>query len=165
MKDKLRNHLRALMGRGPAVVQTAALCVRPEDGRVLLITSRDTGRWVLPKGWPMRCRTLAGAAAQEAWEEAGVIGTVEDTPCGHFGYLKRLRAGFAVPVLVEVYRLTVSGTAAAFPEAGQRTLGWFTPEEAAGRVAEIGLRKILMGIRESGHDPRFLEPAEDAPRP
>lgn len=147
MKRKLRTHLRVLMGREARTVQTAALCVRPQDDRILLLTSRDTGRWVLPKGWPMPGRTLAEAAAQEAWEEAGVIGTVADTPIGHFDTLKRLRVGFAVPARVWVHPLTVSEMSDAFPEAGQRTFAWVTAEEAAVRVEEAGLRKIFLDLK------------------
>ena len=62
---------KGLLGYRPASLQVGALCLRIRDGKtqVLLITSRDTGRWVIPKGWPMRGRSLSGAAKQEAWEK------------------------------------------------------------------------------------------------
>ena len=59
--------------------QVAALCWRMGQGgavEILLVTSRDTGRWVIPKGWPMDGKSASAAAAREAWEEAGVKGTV-----------------------------------------------------------------------------------------
>lgn len=54
--------------------QYGALCFRfGEDGAVeiLLITSRDSGRWIIPKGWPMKKKEPHEAAAVEAWQEAG----------------------------------------------------------------------------------------------
>ncbi|TMV51704.1 NUDIX hydrolase, partial [Thioclava sp. BHET1] len=70
----------------PKRLQVAALCFRGGGAatEVLLITSRDTGRWVVPKGWPMRGLDAAGAARQEAWEEAGVMGRIAAEPVGRF---------------------------------------------------------------------------------
>ena len=58
--------------------------------QVLLVTSRGSGRWILPKGWPMDGKTPAASAAQEAWEEAGVDGTPDSRPLGLFSYNKSL---------------------------------------------------------------------------
>ncbi|HHX88347.1 MAG TPA: NUDIX domain-containing protein, partial [Paracoccus sp.] len=68
--------------RRPDYIQAAALCLREGNkGReVLLISSLKSERWILPKGWPMKGRTLAGAALQEAWEEAGVVGRADEVP-------------------------------------------------------------------------------------
>ncbi len=123
-------------------MQVGALCLDPADGRVLLITSRGTGRWIIPKGWPMAGRTLADAALQEAWEEAGVQG--ETGPeLGRYRYAKEQGQGFAVPVEVRVFPVHVSGLADDFPEAAQRTRRWFDPTEAAGLVAEPDLAGLL----------------------
>lgn len=75
-------------GRGS--IQCGALCWRENgaDVEILLVTSRDTGRWVIPKGWPMIGKTLAEAAAQEAWEEAGIKGVVHLVPLGSYRYIK-----------------------------------------------------------------------------
>ena len=54
----------------------------------LLITSRGTGRWIIPKGWPMPGRTLAQAALREAYEEAGIRGIVETSSIGSYQYYK-----------------------------------------------------------------------------
>ncbi|MEN9850080.1 MAG: hypothetical protein RL128_243, partial [Pseudomonadota bacterium] len=63
-----------------ARTQYGALCWRMHRGKVevLLITSRDTGRWVIPKGWPIDGLAPAQTAAREAWEEAGVEGDIAD---------------------------------------------------------------------------------------
>ena len=72
--DRVLEKVRLLLGGKPEAVQVAALPWRRNaEGRVeiLMATSRDTGRWVLPKGWPHKKLSLAGSAAQEAWEETG----------------------------------------------------------------------------------------------
>lgn len=59
--------------------QYAALCFRYADGgtiEILLVTSRTSGRWIIPRGWPMKRKKPHQAAAIEAWEEAGVRGRV-----------------------------------------------------------------------------------------
>lgn len=139
---RLRGALARALGGTPPLMQVGALCQGPGDGRVLLITSRDTGRWVIPKGWPMTGRSLAAAALQEAWEEAGVRGEV-GRELGRYRYGKVQDEGFSVPVEVRIFPVRVSSLADAFPEAGQRTRRWFDPAEAADRVAERDLARVL----------------------
>jgi len=143
--NALRNSLRFLLGRRPSALQVAAIC-RNAAGEVLLITSRGTGRWVIPKGWPMAGRSLAGAAAQEAWEEAGIRGTIGEDEIGRFTYDKDQDRGFAVPVEVRVFLLEATGQSRDFPEARERRARWFAPAEAAKLVAEPGLSRILGGL-------------------
>ena len=132
----------------PPRLQVAALCWRKLDDRlrILLITSRDTGRWVLPKGWPMRNRTEAEAAAREAYEEAGLRGVVSPRPIGVYTYLKRLPKGRVAPCVVRVYALEARQMLETFPETGQRRAKWFEPEKAAGRVAEHELADLIRGF-------------------
>lgn len=146
-----RKSLRFLLGRRPTAMQVGAICRNPANGQVLLVTSRDTGRWVIPKGWPMKGRSLAGAAAQEAWEEAGVRGRIDPHELGRFEYDKGQDEGFSVPVEVRVFALDVEQEADDFPECRQRKRRWFAPSEAAGNVAEPGLKKILIGLRDYAH--------------
>ncbi|KUP95105.1 NUDIX hydrolase [Tritonibacter horizontis] len=130
----------------PPRLQVAALCFREtEAGReVLLITSRDTGRWVLPKGWPMAGKTSAESAAEEAWEEAGVRrGRFEDQPIGRYVYDKRLDSGATEPLETLVYALEVEDLRDEFPEMHQRQRNWVTPSEAAVLVDEPQLRDLL----------------------
>jgi len=130
----------------PPRLQVGALCWRRTARgalRILLITSRDTGRWVIPKGWPMRNRTEAEAAEREAWEEAGVRGTILPQPIGLYGYPKYMSKGKVIPCVVRVFPLEVEGSASRFPEAGQRRRKWFAPEDAARRVRETELARII----------------------
>lgn len=135
----------ALLGRRPPRLQVAALCLRQRGGKqeVLLISSLDTGRWVLPKGWPMRGRSLAAAALREAWEEAGVNGVVAREPLGHFTYAKRSRSGLARPVRVAVFPVQVRRMERGYPEEGRRKLEWVASAAAATMVEEPGLSTLL----------------------
>ncbi len=113
---------------------------------VLLITSRETQRWVLPKGWPMRDRTPWEAAAQEAYEEAGVTGDIRPDPIGAYRYNKRLRDGALQPVRVTVFALEVFVEQLAWPERGQREKLWTSAQDAAARVDEPELKAMLAGF-------------------
>lgn len=126
--------------------QVAALCRDPGNGKVLLITSRGTGRWVIPKGWPMSDRCDAEAALQEAWEEAGISGVVGDE-IGRYAYDKlNERTGISVLVEARVFLVEVAGMAEDYPEAGQRARRWVSPSKAAEMVDEKGLKKILRNL-------------------
>lgn len=121
---------------------------RSTDGgaEVLLITSRETRRWVIPKGWPMKKLRSAEAAAQEAFEEAGVTGEIERAPVGVFHYDKRLKSGRLQHVRVTVFALNVTAEADAYPEAGQRERSWLSPVDAAALVDEPELRALLLAF-------------------
>ncbi|WP_297506733.1 NUDIX hydrolase [uncultured Caulobacter sp.] len=125
--------------------QVAALPWRGEGEtlRVLLVSSRETRRWVIPKGWPMKGKLDHAAAAQEAYEEAGVEGVIEQASIGTYDYLKGLKSGVSRPVTVEVYPLRVTVEHKVWPEKGQRTLQWVTPVEAALSVQEPDLRDLI----------------------
>ena len=110
MIASFRERLARLLGRRPPEMQVAALCLRETTGEVLLVTSRGTGRWIVPKGWPMPGRSLAGAAMQEAWEEAGAKGRIGEAEIGRYHYDKAQDRGFAIPVEVRVFPLYVSAT-------------------------------------------------------
>ncbi|MBB1498747.1 NUDIX hydrolase [Paracoccus sp. MC1862] len=141
MKD-LRRRLARFLGARTPRLQAGAICRDPATGKVLLITSRDTGRWIIPKGWPMPGRTLAQAALQEAWEEAGVHAhAAEDL--GIYHYDKTHDRGFAIPVEVRVFLVPVEALADCWPEQPQRTRRWFAPEKAAGLVSEAELAALL----------------------
>lgn len=132
--------------RRPPERQVAALCYRKgKDGKqVLLVTSRDTGRWILPKGWHEEGLSAADAAAREAWEEAGVReGRVGDRPVGSFDYRKKLDNGAEAPVETDVFALKVRRLERDYPEAEERKRRWVSPEKAAEMVAEPGLQRIL----------------------
>ncbi|WP_122464901.1 MULTISPECIES: NUDIX hydrolase [Brevundimonas] len=117
---------------------------RATDGvEVLLVTSRETRRWVTPKGWPMPRKTAAEAAAQEAWEEAGVRGVIAPEPLGAFHYDKRLKNNRLQPCVVDLFPLEVTEEADAWPEADERERRWMAPREAAPLVDEPELTALI----------------------
>ncbi|MGA0602579.1 NUDIX hydrolase [Caulobacter sp. KR2-114] len=129
--------------------QYAALPYRPTgdgDVDVLLITSRETRRWVIPKGWPMKGRKPHQVAAIEARQEAGVTGKVEKTPLGEYVYVKRLKNGAPLDCTVQVYPLRVVRQRQTWREKGQRTGHWFSAEEAAELVDEPSLRGLILAF-------------------
>lgn len=113
------------------------------DVEVLVITSRETRRWVIPKGWPIKGLKSAPSAAREAFEEAGVLGETSKKPLGVYHYEKRLRTGRVQAVRVSVYALKVATEADDWPEKGQRDKAWVAPAEAAERVDEPELKALL----------------------
>jgi 8-oxo-dGTP pyrophosphatase MutT (NUDIX family) len=130
-------------------LQYAALPVRAGASgalEVLLITSRDTRRWIIPKGWPIHKLAPAAAAAREAFEEAGIEGVIRPaTPIGHYPYTKALEDGARI-VEVAVYLLWVERQRKIWPERAERETRWFSREEAAQRVAEPELAAILRAL-------------------
>lgn len=129
--------------------QLAAICWRQGSSgiEVLLITSRETRRWVIPKGWPVKGLAPHLSAAREAWEEAGVEGMADPAPMGRFHYTKQ-RSEFSVrEVAVDVFCLQVQRIhEGSYPEAGQRKRVWRAPAEAARMVAEPELAALLAGF-------------------
>ena len=126
-------------------IQYAALPWRIVGRRVeiLLITSRETRRWVIPKGWPMRGLKPQYAAAIEASEEAGLVGRIEDQPIGAYHYVKRLKPGRDIDVQVIVFAFQVSYQAEHWKEHGQRAFEWRPYRRAAMMVAEPTLRRLI----------------------
>ncbi|MBW6424374.1 NUDIX hydrolase [Rhizobium sp. XQZ8] len=142
--------------RGEILTQYAAICYRSTgraDGsiEVLLITSRDSGRWIIPKGWPMRKKKPHEVASQEAWEEAGVRGRIRKKPWGHYTYVKKLEGGELVPAMVQVHLIDVREIDDKFPERHQRTLEWFEPAVAASSVGEPELRGLITRLERREH--------------
>ncbi len=138
--------------------QVAALPIRREaDGSVsvLLVTSRQTKRWVIPKGWPWSDCKDSEAAAREAHEEAGVLGLVQAEPLGSFVYEKR-RASGPERVRADVYALEVTSVLDSWPEHEQRKRAWFTLQEAANVVSDLELRDLLLVFGSVPSRPRDL---------
>jgi len=131
--------------------QAGAIPYSVIDGalRVLLVTSRDTGRWLIPKGYVELGETPAHAATKEAYEEAGIKGVLDsEMPLGFFTYFKRLKSGESVPANVQVFLLRVEKQCKKWPERKERSYAWFSPEEAADLVHEAGLSTLLLRARE-----------------
>jgi 8-oxo-dGTP pyrophosphatase MutT (NUDIX family) len=126
-------------------IQYAALPFRIEGRQVkiLLITSRTTRRWVVPKGWPIRGLKPQEAAAIEAVEEAGIAGEIADHPIGSYHYLKRLKGEQATAVQVIVFPFRVDEQSDDWKERHQRTFCWVDYRKAAAMVAEPGLKRLI----------------------
>ncbi len=134
--------------------QFGAICYRIREGRVqiLLITSRRRGRWVIPKGWPMHDETPAGAAAMEAFQEAGAVGKLSHSVLGFYAYAKRNKdGGGTTPCVVAVFPLRVSQLVKDYPEKSQRKRKWFPQAKAADLLDEPELARMVRDF-----DPKML---------
>lgn len=127
--------------------------------RVLLMTSRETGRWIIPKGNIDAGSTPCAAAEREAYEEAGVRGILNAMPLGFYTYLKRLGSGDLRAATVEVYLLRVTERLKKWPEKGQRRLSWVSTDEAIALIQEPGIAPLLRRLKEFA---AALAPAEHA---
>jgi 8-oxo-dGTP pyrophosphatase MutT (NUDIX family) len=134
--------------------QVAAMPIRRLDDaslEIMLVTSRTTKRWIVPKGWPIKGLKDYDAAAREAFEEAGVVGKIGKKPAGRYDYWKRLSDHFAL-CTVKLYLLDVEQQLSSWAEQGQRHCQWFKPEDAADLVDEPGLASLIRTI--TGQPPR-----------
>lgn len=127
------------------MVQYAALPFRQMAAgpQILLVTSRETRRWIIPKGWAKKALDPQDMAALEAFEEAGVRGKVKKKPLGEYRYDKRLDDGSTVTCDVTVFALDVAEELRDWPEMAQRERRWVTPAEAITLISEPGLVPIL----------------------
>jgi 8-oxo-dGTP pyrophosphatase MutT (NUDIX family) len=128
-------------------LQYAALPWRVDKKmEIMLISSRETRRWVIPKGWPMKGRKPHTAAAIEALQEAGLLGKVEKAPLGAYHYQKRLKNGANLLCRVDVFALRVARQRKTWPEKRQRVTKWFPLEKAAQLVQESELADLIAGF-------------------
>src|SRR3977135_2891639 len=118
---------------------------RADTGRteVMLVTYIRTGRWIIPKGWPMKQEAPHTASAREALEEAGVVGDVGTHPIGSYLYQKQLKQGANVVCEVHVFPLEVKRQQRTWPEKGKRQVRWFSSTEAADAVQDSALSDII----------------------
>lgn len=130
--------------------QYGALCFRYKDDgpqlEILVITSRETKRWVIPKGWPIKNKKPHETAEIEAWEEAGVRGVASKKSIGHYKYLKYLADDKVTLCIVKLFLVEVTEVSADYKERGQRILAWVSPHEAARRVRETELKSVLLNF-------------------
>ena len=114
--------------------------------KVLLLTSRGTRRWVIPKGWPIQKLSAADTAAREAFEEAGIKGRIlRGAPIGRYRYRKSDRAELG-KITVQVFLMRVKRQLPKWPERSERKLRWVRPRRAASMVAERKLALLLARI-------------------
>jgi 8-oxo-dGTP pyrophosphatase MutT (NUDIX family) len=142
---KKAERLRKELDREPRTQYAALPFRKRDDGQVevMLITSRESRRWVIPKGWPIKALKPSMSAAQEAFEEAGVLGPPGRKKLGAYHYDKRLRSGRTQHVRVVVFPLEVSEARDEWPEKAERERRWTSPGEAAGLVDEPDLKTLL----------------------
>lgn len=136
---------------GKMLTQAGAIPYRIVDGKleVLLVTSRDTGRWVIPKGNVDDGMTPQSAACQEAWEEAGVTGEIAGKfPLGFVPYFKKLKDGSVCAASIAVYPLLVDKQKSKWQEKSERTRSWFSPKEAAKLVDEPAMSALILRLKE-----------------
>jgi 8-oxo-dGTP pyrophosphatase MutT (NUDIX family) len=136
------------MRKDVATLQYGAVPFVMRDGRpqVMLMTSRGTGRWIIPKGRPEAGVAPAALAAKEAFEEAGVSGAMSAEPIGRFFFMKTLSSGKTRLCEVVTFLLNFEHQFEDWPEKGQREIRWMTPDEASLLASGDGLKEILMGL-------------------
>ncbi len=154
-------------------VQHAALPFRKRsDGNleIMLVTSRGTGRWIIPKGWPKRSRAPHVTAAREAMEEGGIVGNIYDTPLGTFRYEKQL-IHFSLPCEVTVFALDVVKQMSEWPERRERRTRWFDVCDAATTVQEPELAALILtlaakidGLKDPINTAQFISRRKQKPR-
>lgn len=132
--------------------QCGAICVRStslvnSEMEALLITSRETGRWVIPKGWSEGRKSFIESHGRKLGKKPA-CGKSLQNPYGHYRYDKKVSHDEFIPCLVQVHLLTVSTLKDDFPEKGQRQIRWFSPEEASGLVIEPELKQLLLKLRQ-----------------
>ncbi len=159
---------KALAGK-PIGVQYGALPwrYRGDDVQIMLVTSRRTRRWIIPKGWPMDGVKPTTAAAREAKEEAGVTGDIAETPVGVYRYMKVLRNGAEMPCRVEVFALKVTKESHDWDEMDARERRWCSVSDAAAAVAEPQLKVIIrrFGTRKAAETRRQKNEADHGRNP
>lgn len=135
-------------GKRGVRTQFGALCWRRRDDevQVLLVTSRRSQRWIIPKGWPQDRTTPKKAAEIEAWEEAGVEGKASATCLGIYSYTKELVAGTQLPCVVAVFPVKVKSLSRKYPEMTDRRRKWFSLKKAAKKVVDPELAALLAGF-------------------
>lgn len=131
--------------KGERIAQVAAIPFRIVAGgalEVMLVTSRGTRRFIVPKGWPMKGKSARQAALIEAREEAGVIGKALKRPAGSYCYWKRLSTSF-VHVEVTAFLIEVTDEIEDWQEAGARQRAWLQPADAALLIDEPELSTLI----------------------
>lgn len=134
-------------GKTDLRTQFAALCYRIKNEKLqfCLVTSRRSGRWIVPKGWPMHGETPMDAAATEAFEEAGVRGKIHPRPVGVFSYYK-VRSDDELPCMAVVYPLRVKKVLKKWPEKDERQRKWMSRKKAAALVDDAELGGIILNF-------------------
>jgi 8-oxo-dGTP pyrophosphatase MutT (NUDIX family) len=141
-----RHKAKVMAKKGKPIRQVGVLAYRRGPKRELqfmLITSRETRRFTIPKGWQIKGKNEAQSAGKEAKQEAGITGRLGSVPLGEYQYWKRLRSAF-VPITVRVFAMEVGEELSDWRERRQRQRAWLKPEQAAALVDEPALADLLL---------------------
>ena len=142
--------MTSLNDRGSVRLQYGALPYRLSEAgalEFLLITSRTTHRWIIPKGWPAKEMSATMAAQREAYEEAGVRGTITGKALGSYMYEKYLdKKGIGVLCKVKVFPMLVKRQFRTWPEQAEREVRWAGVDDAQLLLEETGLRDLVRGF-------------------
>ena len=130
------------------------------EAKILLITSRGRGRWIVPKGWLAKGLPPLAAASREAFEEAGIVGDISPAPLTTYRYIKRLADRSQVACRVAVFGMNVRGTLSHWREKGQRQRRWFSLAAAADTLDDVELAAF---VRMLDAAPDRLEPSSRCP--
>ena len=125
--------------------QVGCLCYKWVDKKlkVLIVTSKTTKRWIIPKGWIQKKLGASGSAAAEAWEEAGALGICNKKKFGDFEDIKILKDGYPLECIVDVFLMKTITQKAEFPEKYIRSVKWIDPEDAASFIRNESLIQLL----------------------
>jgi 8-oxo-dGTP pyrophosphatase MutT (NUDIX family) len=152
MKPTELRHSMSRKGDVTVPLQSGALpwrFKRRKKAEVLLVTGRRSGRWMIPKGWPVTGKSLADSAAQEAFEEAGIEGKIDPNPIGTFRHVKQHLLLGTLEVDILVHPMAVERELGDWPERGERTRKWFDLDKAADRVDSEELRNLIVQFGKS----------------
>jgi 8-oxo-dGTP pyrophosphatase MutT (NUDIX family) len=159
-----KHKAKALAKKGKPIRQVGALGYRRGPNRevqFMLITSRETRRFTIPKGWQIKGKSEPQSAGKEAKQEAGIAGRIGSTPIGEYQYWKRLRTAF-VPITVRVFAMEVEQELSEWRERRQRRRAWLTPEQAAALIDEPALGALLLDAARALEDGAGLVEASAA---
>ena len=142
-KQQYPQQIERIMPTSPTIAQASAIPLDPASGRICLVNSSSGRGWVIPKGHIEPGQSARETALQEAWEEAGLLGVLENAPVGSYRYEKN---GATYRVLVFLMRVTEA--AATWPEDHRRLRRWIYPSQIAQFVQAPGMRRVLGRIQE-----------------
>ena len=125
--------------------QVGCLCYKWVDKKlkVLIVTSKTTKRWIIPKGWIQKKLGASGSAAAEAWEEAGALGICNKKKFGDFKDVKILKDGYPLECIVDVFLMKTITQKAEFPEKYIRSVKWIDPKDAVSFIRNESLIQLL----------------------
>lgn len=132
-----------------SIRQAGALTYQVRDGHLwfLLVQSKTLKRWIFPKGNVEPGLSPSESAYFEAFEEAGVLGTIESRSLGSYSYRKQPERGGEL-CRVRLYPMAVTQVLAFYPEKSIRQREWMQVEQALDVIDEQKLKSILVAFAE-----------------